>query len=628
MNGDFEEEFTPGDEHDPTKRKGGGELPPPSAGAADDKAGPNPVTLLGSENGRYSFLTPSGEDRYISGDGFSKGAIIDLYQARTDWLYKKFGIEDRDGNIKGWSHQAVNEYLVRESARLPLFNPQSQMRGPGVWMEEGDNDVPDHCVVHHGDGIYINLPEAMGGGFRKPCRYRNMIYALRPPEPKPAAKESTTADAARLLELVRSWNWNRPTIDPILLIGWVALATVCGALDWRPSLWIAGDRATGKSTLQDLIRRVLGKILVRAAEPTEAYMRQTLRGAARPVELDEFEAEEQVWKRQQIFNLIRIGSTRGGPGIGRGSADGKAVEYNIDAIFLCSSILRPSMKSADLQRFSVLELSPLNSRPEDTIKVQAAIRTFAGMGMKIARRMLDRWDQFQESMAMFKPALARIGHGSRSADQYAPLLAAADILLHDEVIDTAAANDMVSILEPAAIADAVGDVSDSEACLKYLLTSSHPDWGGKVKPSVANLIQTAARLELARKAPDESDYTLQGAGLRVGRWPLTEGDPAVEMCLAVSITHRQLAKLYEGTVWATSSGRAGGWAQSLRRLGNVPAGSRNVRLHGVPTKCILVPLYNLDIDLEPEPEAATQAADAGPDGSPNPPKDFDTGGVT
>jgi predicted ATPase len=33
------------------------------------------------------------------------------------------------------------------------------------------------------------------------------------------------------------------------VLGWIAAATIGGALDWRPSLWITGDLSTGKSTL-------------------------------------------------------------------------------------------------------------------------------------------------------------------------------------------------------------------------------------------------------------------------------------------------------------------------------------------------------------------------------------------
>lgn len=594
-------------------------MPPASDGAGEDDAGPCPVTINGSQSGRYSFLTPSGEDRSIAADGFSAGNLIDLFQGRVDWLWKKFPVRDKDGNVKSWNAKAANEWLVREAARLPLFNYQTQMRGPGAWLEEGDEETPDHVVVHHGDGIFVNLPEDQGGGTRKPSIYRGVIYPLRPPEAKPADKPVSKEEMNRLLSLVKTWCWKRPEIDPVLLLGWIALCMVCGALDWRPSMWIAGDRATGKSTLQGLIHRIVGKIMIQAAEPTEAFLRQALRGAARPVELDEFEAEEQTWKRQQVFNLIRIGSTRGGPGIGRGSAEGNAVMYNIDAIFLCSSILRPTMKPADLQRFTVLELLPLEANLSSTLKITAEIRRYSKAGTRMQRRMLERWDDFRTTMQIYKEALAGIGHGSRSSDQYAPILAAADIMLNDNLIEPSAAAGMVASLDPITIADSVGDESDSRACLNYLLSSVHPEWSGNRRPTIGALMRQAGSGN--SKHAEDACTILEGIGMKVGMLhldPSKADERPRELCVAVSLAHRQLAEIYKGTHWGTSSGRAGGWVQSFRRLSDAAQESRTVRMLGVATKCVIFPFFNLDIDTADQPDEVVTASggDNLPEGHP------------
>lgn len=565
----------------------------PDCGTAE-APDPCPITILGGQGGRYSFLTPGGEERSLGRNEFTSGNIADLFQNRIDWLWKHFPIVGHDGKVKSWNARAANEFLIRESARLPLFDPLAQRRGPGTWLVEGDGTVPDHLVVHHGDGLYINLPESQGGGWKPPCRYRDVIYALRPLEPRPHDLPAETAEIHRLLTLLRTWNWTRPEIDPILLLGWLGLATICGSLDWRPSLWISGESATGKTTLQELVRRVLGGFLIQAAEPTEAFLRQTLRGSARAVELDEFEPQEMNSKQESILNLVRVGSKRGSAPIGRGSSDGIATTYNIDAIFLCSSILRPGMSSQDLARFTILELSKLTATHEASTRIETAVRTFERLGPKLLRRMLNRWDDFQASMGIFRSALARNGHTSRSCDQYAPLLACADILMAEEVIESSAAEDMVATLDPTMLADTVGSQSDTESCLEFLLSSTHPEWIGNHRPTIGSLIKSAA----AAPRGSTADLALQAMGLRIDMWQLDPDKPQLTQCIAVAQRHQALSKIYEGSVWYSKSGKPGGWVQSFRRLAGVPHEVRNIRFEGRQTRAILIPIYNLDIELD------------------------------
>ncbi|WP_163571449.1 hypothetical protein, partial [Klebsiella pneumoniae] len=64
-----------------------------------------------------------------------------------------------------------------------------------------------------------------------------------------------------LIAAFQSWKWERPLLDPILLLGWIGAAFLGAALDWRPALFITGDYGQGKSTLQAIIKEVIGDAL-------------------------------------------------------------------------------------------------------------------------------------------------------------------------------------------------------------------------------------------------------------------------------------------------------------------------------------------------------------------------------
>src|SRR3546814_10759108 len=79
-----------------------------------------------------------------------------------------------------------------------------------------------------------------------------------------------------------------------LLAGWIAIAVICGALNWRPHVWLTGSSGSGKSWLLDnVIRPLIGAIAVYCqSNSTEAGIRQTLATDARPVLFDEAESED------------------------------------------------------------------------------------------------------------------------------------------------------------------------------------------------------------------------------------------------------------------------------------------------------------------------------------------------
>lgn len=586
--------YRPGDEHKFKVNQDAPELPPPSVDAGDDDPGPCPITILGSDSGFYSFLTPRGEKRVYAARELSRTTITDLFDQAIHWLWKKWPTRDNKGNITGWATNAAIEFLIRESSRLPKFNMPKWERGPGTWLAEGDRDTPDHLVVHAGHALFLNLPAEQGGGWRSVGRYRGHIYPLFEPEPGPADHPATNEEIAQLLKLLATWNWAHPEVGPILLLGWLGAATVCGALDWRPSLWLTGDASTGKSTLQNFIRRILGETLLQVAEPTEASIRHLLKGASRPVEIDEFEAEAVDYRRQQIVTLLRIASTRGGSKISRGSSSGQAVMYNIDAVFLLSSILPPPLSTANNQRITMLELEALNASPAETANVKAQVRMFDGLGRRILRRLLERWDDVQTSMEVIAAALDRLHHKTRAADQLKILLACADVLMNDHLIDGDSAEELTRHFDPRSV-ESDSKESDSLQCMMYLLTAPSQDWAGGNRPPMVALIREAISKPNDKTLHDK----LEAHGVRIGHFKVDKEGLSVRLCMVIAAgTHQGIAEIFKGTHWQTYASRPAPWARTLRRYpGAVCDATRTERFQGISHKAVIIPIECLDFDF-------------------------------
>jgi hypothetical protein len=86
-----------------------------------------------------------------------------------------------------------------------------------------------------------------------------------------AADESP---AKRILDDLATWNWQRPYLDPVLVLGWIASSLMGGALKARPIVFTTGGHGVGKSTLHELITNTLQGVVNTAVDTTAAGIYQ------------------------------------------------------------------------------------------------------------------------------------------------------------------------------------------------------------------------------------------------------------------------------------------------------------------------------------------------------------------
>jgi hypothetical protein len=111
-----------------------------------------------------------------------------------------------------------------------------------------------------------------------------MVYPAAMPLPRPWPRSVPPVAAIRVAELLRTWNWKRPALDPVLLLGAIGQGYIGGALPWRSNVWITGGRGTGKSALngrpdegQGIIPQLYGEALFRTGNTSAAAIRQSLK---------------------------------------------------------------------------------------------------------------------------------------------------------------------------------------------------------------------------------------------------------------------------------------------------------------------------------------------------------------
>ena len=184
--------------------------------------------VLGYNLGSYFYL-PRGSRQVVElrGEQHTKLKLLTL----APMAYWERAFPGRSG--PSWDLAANS--LIRGCERAGVYDT-ARIRGRGAWWDE------DGAVLHLGDrlvigGISTPIMEA------KPGRY---IYEASSPMSVETARPLSFKEANEIVKICERISWDRP-ISARLLAGFITLAPVCGALPWRPHIWITGPAGSGKA---------------------------------------------------------------------------------------------------------------------------------------------------------------------------------------------------------------------------------------------------------------------------------------------------------------------------------------------------------------------------------------------
>lgn len=557
------------------KRGGGGHAP----GMPEEC----PVACLGrgADGKTFYYLNSAGQLVALTDREHGPSSLFALFGEDQEYLDDHFPSQSKRERVS-IDTAKLTRALMQACTRQGPFESDSHIRGRGGSL------LPDGRLVYHaGDTVYVD------GHSRKPGMIDGHVYPLRAPAPLPSTERNAAA-AGKLFEALKGWNWRRGAdsqdIDARLLLGWIMLAPFGGALRWRPHIWVTGDSSTGKSTLQSIISAVLSSSgHVHATSPTAAGLYTKLFCDATPVTLDEIEAKPNDSKTEQVISLIRDASSGGL--ILRSSSGHKAFEFTARSMFLCSSILIPPLESQDLSRMTLLDLEPFSA---DAVEPDPSPEIWEPIGEIMLRRMLDQWRRWKETLEAYRAALREVGHGARSSLQYGSLLAAADLALGDEIASEGRIALQAAALDPSTLIEITSNAPNHVQALDHLVESVVDPYRGGDRMSVLELVR-AAMAETDRRSK-----ALERIGLKIH-------EIEMQPYLAVCLSHKELARIYEGSVWRKlPSSRLSGWAQAFRRIPGAIELPGPLRFHGKPAKCICIPMEHVYDQSPATPEGFTE----------------------
>lgn len=305
--------------------------------------------------------------------------------------------------------------LMRQCEQAGIFD-ETRVRGRGAWVDGR------RIVVHTGT-------EARIGNETVPLHQvaSRFVYEASAPWDFGFGDAAGAQEAMRLVNICNRLTWGSP-LSGALMAGWCVIAPVSGALRWRPHIWVTGASGSGKTTALDIIGRVVGPSAERFdGKTTEAAIRQRMGYDARPVILDEAEAEDlqAATRMQGILDLARVSSSGGV--ISKGGANHRAVTFVTRSCFCFSSINTAVRHYADESRVSRLVLIA-NRAPDADAHYQGLVADINAwltpeMASGMFTRTVGNLNTVLRNADTFTSAAAIVFKSRRAADQIGPMLA-------------------------------------------------------------------------------------------------------------------------------------------------------------------------------------------------------------
>ena len=470
----------------------------------------------------------------FTASGFSSSTILQL--APLNYWEGNYSKDSRGSGPK-YDIARITDNLISICSRLGIFD-NNMIRGRGAWM---DNKVP---VIHCGNNLIVN------GETKKFSEHKSkFIYEAG----KELGFNLTTPlkknEANKLVKILDRLNWSRP-LDAKLLAGWIVIAPLCGALNWRPHLWLTGSSGSGKSEIMKMfVKNFMKEMFVDAqSETTEAGIRQFLKADALPVVFDEAESEDKksAERMQSVLNIMRASSTSDGGKIIKGSSGGAATEFNIRSCFAFASIGTSIYQRSDQSRITVLEIKPDDSENKkekwtETQKMYFEIATDEYI-QAFQSRSVWQLPTILKNAKTFANAASIATGNQRTGDQLGILLSGYHSLISEREISFKEATTIVDTLNLSE-EKLANETRDEIKLLNHLMDCEVSVEGvyGPIKRTLGELVIIArgdivSQRESAKINEDLANDTLKRLGIKVQNY-----------CLYFSVSSEKIRGLLTNT---------------------------------------------------------------------------------
>ncbi len=514
-----------------------------------------PVVPLGKDGADCYFLDTLGAVFQLDAKSSGKGPIGYMFAGRSrflEWAWPRFGraAKGRPPPVTGWDADDARQSLVDACAYLGYFTMEDQVRGRGAWRDDDGS-----LIYHAGDAVWI------GGKWRGCGVHGRHIYPARLKLGRPTVRAHPAGVGSSgdlLLELLRTFNWDRGELDARLMLGWLMTAKMGGALDRRPVAFVVGGEGSGKSTLHGLLRLVMTGALIKTSNTTQAGIYGRLRQDSVAIMVDEMEAKEDTRTVDKILELARI--CYSGDNMNRGTKDGGSLEFTLFSSFMGSSIAKPATDAQDDSRMAVLML-----RERETAggKLDTSREDIEQIGRDLMRRIFDWWPRWDALVEAFRAMMITTGHKDRACDTFAPLAAGYHIATSDQMPTEDDLAPWRDWLAPHELAETATREASWERCWWHMMDAQPESLKTAARRSVGaavNAWRSAGFGEL-----EAVTRTLTHVGLALS-WPKGCEETFELARLFVPLKSPPLHELFAGTPWKGRLGAPGPWGGVLRQM--------------------------------------------------------------
>ncbi|MBN1604723.1 MAG: hypothetical protein JW915_24150 [Chitinispirillaceae bacterium] len=528
-----------------------------------------PFSCLGYDDiNRYYFPEVTQKVKAIKEDGHNATALLPLAPKEfwIEWFPHKEGVD--------W--QGAASYLLHCKESQKVYNRRN-IRGRGAWIDK------DRIVLHMGDRLVVD------GKDSQKLKIDNSIYIY---EKGISIEDNLTnplsdADSGKLLDIIDKLNFASKS-QVIALAGFCVLAPICGALSWRPHVWLTGGKGTGKTTvMRDIVKMCIGPFALNIIGDSSAKgISQTLRLDALSVIYDESEGENRKRKEriQEIIELARISSSESGAREVKGSSNFKAVDFETRSMFIMASTGVNIFKSTDQSRFTIVELViPRNVNP--------AVRTKEWQDLEkriketitpeycssLRARTIGNIPIIKKNAEIFSNAVANHLDDKRAGDQFGILFSAAYSLANSGEVDSNSAAVFVKEFDFSSVYDRG---LDDEYRLINVLLQHVMKLDNNKELSIEEMIGEIMAPSLVEG--DEAKMALYNQLKRIGIRADRDYCYRTKWFLWIANAHSGIEKILDESEWPRK------WSYILKRFpGSV---QKNLRYTGTPTMSTGIPM--------------------------------------
>jgi len=552
-----------------------------------------PVRPLGYEGENYFVVDTLGQvfntgDKAMGVERLQK--LFAGHEGFLTWAWPSFA---KEGVVTNFKAEEARRDLFAACAERGPWNMTDQVRGRGAWLDDRGR-----LILHCGDVLYFDGQEE-GTGELGDHFYVRRPSAIRPWEH--AIDDVADNPAVEIVNALRTWNFVRGDVDVMLAMGWIGVALMGAALDWRPSVFVVGDAGSGKSELNKLLKTIMGRFMIATTNATSAGLYQIVGHDALPIAIDELEGEDGQDQAAQIIKMARDAAS-GSIRI-RGGANHQGVEFQARSAFWFSAINPPPINPASMSRLALLQLRPLS----DAAAKVPALKNPETIGPKLLRLVADRWLGFPDLYEEYRDVLRANGHDSRGQNTFGTFLAAAHLLLGDEGMDEAKLPwENLEHWGRMLAADSAPEVSGKTAnwarCISEILTSQVDAWNKGERRTIGQILEDVLE-EKDLMNLGKANQLLAIAGLKI----MEKGVVGEGLGLCVPKDGKDVGKIFMDSSWGGKGGTGSwGWALAqapehivhkkvLMKSGKGDAGKvdNRTRIAGVQRRCVFISLADL-----------------------------------